>query len=287
MIQEIKDIYKYCKDNNKPMLSSYDSAFWLPYVSNFAVYDRMFVKMFRSWFPMDQVGELGDISDDFAADVRSWLTINDKRYSELFRIQTLPDNEKYSLTDNVYEHEVIGKETNNSGSNVKGAETITDESENIYGLQTDTEEREKVYGEQVDDEDKSLTYGTTQKTTTNGTSAFNESGFSDTDRTVEDGNTHTDSEDNSYTHGTHTDTEENTYTRGGHTDELTNTQLRSQRTDTHTDTGTEETERTRSGNIGVMTVDQMLEIHKNVWVDFSFYKLIFEEIARELLRGCY
>ena len=49
--------------------------------------------------------------------------------------------------------------------------------------------------------------------------------------------------------------------------------------------GSETVTRDRAGNIGVRTVDEQLEIHKRVWVDFSFYEIIFAEITRELLRG--
>ena len=342
MIQTIKDIYDYRREDNSPMLSPFEPAgdidFWKPYRDNFPYFDRLFMKKYRSWFPMDQEGDIEEVAIDFAYDVKSWLMINDKRYSELFRIQTIEDDEKYSLTDNVYEHEVIDKDTSSSGSNIKGQETITDTAENKYaaqsdsesksrtigqqsdseskslsvGQQSDSESKSLVHGQQVIDEDKSKTYGAATKTTENGTSAFNESGYSDTDRSVESDAVHTDTEDNSvtngehtdtetnsythgshtdtetnsYTHGSHTDTETNSYTHGAHTDNLSNTRVDSQRTDTSIGTGSEDVERTRTGNIGVRTVDEMLNIHKDMWVDFSFYEMIFAEITRELLRGC-
>lgn len=286
MLYEIKDIYNYQKSINTPMLSDYPSDFWEAYRLNSAYFDRIFMKKYRSWFPMDQEGSLPDIAEDFSGDVYAWLMVNDKRYSELFRINDITDDEKYSLTDNVYEHEIIDRDTTSSGSNIKGSETITDTAVNQYGQQSDSESKSSVYGQQVIDEDISKTYGTATKTTENGTSAFNESGYSDTDRSVETDATRTDTEDNSVTHGSHTDTESNSYTHGSHTDDLTNTRVDGQRTDTSSGSGTEDVERTRSGNIGVRTVDEMLNIHKDMWVDFSFYEMIFAEIARELLRGC-
>lgn len=289
MLQEIKDIYNYRRDDNSPMLSTYEPSgldFWKSYRDNFAYFDRIFMKKYRSWFPMDQDGTLQEISEEFAEDVKGWLMINDKRYSELYRIQTITDDEKYSLTDNVYEHEIIDRDTSSSGSNVKGQETITDTATNQYGQQSDSESKSAAYGQKTIDEDISKTYGAATKTIENGTSAFNESGYSDTDRSVESDATRTDTEDNTVTHGSHTDTETNSYTHGSHTDNLSNSRTEGQRTDTSTGTGTEDVERTRSGNIGVRTVDEMLNIHKDMWVDFSFYEMIFAEITRELLRGC-
>lgn len=292
MLYEIKDIYKYNKEESEKMLSAFTSAvdpendFWKPYRDNYGHFDKIFMKKYRSWFPMDQEGTLEDIAEEFAEDVENWLTINDKRYTELYRIQTIEDDEKYSLTDNVYEHELIEKDTSSSGSNVKGSETITDTAQNQYGQQSDSESKSLSVGQQADSESKSKTFGAATKTIEEGTSAFNESGYSDTNKSVETDATHTDSETNGYTHGSRSDSETNSYTHGSHTDNLSNTRVDGQRTDTSTGTGSEDIERTRSGNIGVRTVDEMNEIHHRFWVDFSFYEMIFAEIARELLRGC-
>lgn len=292
MLYEIKDIYDYNKEENNEMLSSFVSSvdpehsFWEPYRDNYKKFDRMFMKKYRSWFPMDQEGTLADIAEGFSDDVENWLTINDKRYTELYRMQIIPDDEKYSLTDNVYEHEVIDRDTSSSGSNIKGSETITDTARNQYGQQSDSESKSLSRGQQSDSESISKSFGAATKTIESATSAANESEYSNTDRTVESDAARTDGETNSYTHGSRSDSESNSYTHGSHTDDLTNTRVDGQRTDTSSGTGSEDVERTRSGNIGVRTVDEMLNIHKDTWVDFSFYEMIFAEIARELLRGC-
>lgn len=290
MLYEIKDIYNYNKEESKKMLSMFSSSeendFWKPYRDNYEFFDRIFMKKYRSWFPMDQEGTLEEVSEEFAYDVWAWLKINDKRYSELFRINDITDDEKYSLTDNVYEHEIIDRDTSSSGSNIKGSETITDTAVNQYGQQSDSESKSLSRGQQSDSESISKSFGAATKTIESGTSAANESEYSNTDRTVESDAARTDGETNSYTHGSRSDSESNSYTHGSHTDDLTNTRVDGQRTDTSSGSGTEDVERTRSGNIGVRTVDEMLNIHKDMWVDFSFYEMIFAEIARELLRGC-
>lgn len=290
MLYEIKDIYNYNKEESKKMLSMFASSeendFWEPYRNNHEFFDRIFMKKYRSWFPMDQEGTLAEVSEEFAYDVWAWLKINDKRYSELFRINDITDDEKYSLTDNVYEHEIIDRDTSSSGSNIKGSETITDTAVNQYGQQSDSESKSLSRGQQSDSESISKSFGAATKTIESATSAANESEYSNTDRTVESDAARTDGETNSYTHGSRSDSESNSYTHGSHTDDLTNTRVDGQRTDTSSGSGTEDVERTRSGNIGVRTVDEMLNIHKDMWVDFSFYEMIFAEIARELLRGC-
>ena len=292
MLYEIKDIYDYNKEENNEMLSSFvssvdpENSFWEPYRNNYKKFDRMFMKKYRSWFPMDQEGSLAEIAEEFADDVENWLTINDKRYTELYRMQIIPDDEKYSLTDNVYEHEIIDRDTSSSGSNIKGSETITDTATNQYGQQSDSESKSLSRGQQSDSESISKSFGAVTKTIESGTSAANESSYSNTDISTESDAARTDGETNSYTHGSRSDSESNSYTHGSHTDSLSNSRTEGQRTDTSTGSGTEDVKRTRSGNIGVRTVDEMLTIHKNTWVDFSFYEMIFAEIARELLRGC-
>ena len=286
MLVEIRDIYKYQKEVPAPMLSNHTADYWAPYRNNYTYYDRIFKKKYASFFPFDQEGDVEDVAADFSDDVKAWLMMNDKRYAELFRINTIQDDEKYSLTDNVYEHEVIEKDTSSSGTNIKGSETITDTTENIYGSQIITEDMEKVHGQQLVEVDGTITQGAGEKNTENSTSAYNDSGYEPTDKTVETEEARTETTNMDTTHGAHTDTEDNSITHGAHTDNLSNTRVDGQRTDTVNGTGSEDIERTRSGNIGVRTVDEMLDIHKNMWVDFSFYDLIFSEIARELLRGC-
>ena len=285
MIQEIKDIYNYRRDDGSAMLSTYDSDFWKPYRDNFAYYDRLFMKKYASWFPLDQEGDLENVAIDFAYDVKSWLMINDKRYSELFRINVIPDDKHYSLTDNVYELETIQKSTSNSGTFTKGSEQITDNGSNQYGAQSDSEGKSKTFGQQIIDHDTSESIGQATKTTENGTSAFNQTGYSDTDKTTEVDAAKSNTINVDITNGSHTDSETNSYTHGAHTDTISNTRVDGQRQDSSSDSGTESVTRERAGNIGIKDVAQILGDQRDFWVDFSFYELIFSEIARELLRG--
>ena len=285
----INDIYIYNRDNNKPMLSNFTSGqsvdFWKPYKDNYTYFDRLFRRMYKSWFPMDQEGPIDEVSDEFAADVKSWLMINDKRYSELYRIQTIPDDDKYSLTDNVYETERINKSGEHESTFNKGAQTISDSGSHAYAAHTDTQDNERSYGSQTIEIDETSTQGSTGKTTTNSVSAFNDSGFQNADKSEEDIDSRTDTIDKSEVHGSHTDTEDLSTTYGAHTDTDSNTRQEGSRQDSETGEDSETISRQRSGNIGVKTVSQMLDDQKNTWINFSFYEIIFSEITRELLRG--
>lgn len=292
MLYEIKDIYNYNKEENTKMLSGFTSSvdsthdFWKPYRDNSAYFDRMFKKMFSSWFPFDQEGELADVSEDFAEDVKAWLMINDKRYSELYRIQTIADDEKYSLTDNVYEVETIEESGEHSSEFNKGAQTDTEDLERVKGSQTDTQDNERVKGQEQIDTDATNTTGSTGKTITNSVSAFNDSTFSNADKSEEEDDSRTDTVDQTVTDGQRTDTEDLSTTYGQRTDTEDNSRVSGARTDTDSGSDSKTIERNRSGNIGVKTVSQMLDDQFKTWDAFNFYNLIFNEIARELLRGC-
>mgnify|MGYP003303867605 CR=1 FL=1 len=260
MLYEIKDIASYNKEENKMMLSNYDADFWKPYRDNYNYFDRLFMKKYRSWFPMDQEGDLEEVATDFTFDVKAWLMINDKRYSELYRIQTIPDDDKYSLTDNVYESENISESGEHSNTFNKGE-------------QTDTEDLSATKGSEQIDTDATNTQGATGKTITNSVSAFNDSSFSNADKSVEADDSRQDVIDQTVVDGERTDTEDNSRTSGARED-----------TDSGTDSKT--IERLRTGNIGVKTVVQMLGEQWETWGLMNFYDMIFHEIARELLRGC-
>lgn len=236
-VYTVDDIYAQNKKDNKMMLSPYPSDFWKPYRDNNAYFDRRFKILFKSWYPYEQETDEGreSVADDFRYDVYAHLMANDKRYSELYRIQTIPDNEAYTLTNNV---------------------DYTEEYE-------ETNSRDTTYnkGQQIDSEDLSATQGAQDIDTTNSKSAFNESDFTNTDKSEIDQGARTDTEDNERTYGAREDS----------TDE----------------DGTKNYTLHKVGNMGVQDVNSMLQRHWDGWANlFDFYKLIFDEIARDLLRGC-
>ena len=289
MLQEIKDIYNYRREDNSPMLSPYEPSgdidFWKPYRDNFAYFDRMFMKKYRSWFPMDQEGDIEEVSIDFAYDVKSWLMINDKRYSELYRMQSIPDDNKYSLTDNVYEHETVETAFGKKVTFNKGEQEIKDEGSTDYALHETTDNRTLSYGIHETETGVTENLGATEKTTENSTSAYNESEYTPVDKTVVSDDAIENGTTTEYTDKAHEDTDNRTIQSKAHKDETVNTRTDGEREDTTEDSGSERVTRDRSGNIGVRTVDEMLTIHKDTWVDFSFFEMIFADIARELLRG--
>lgn len=287
-VYTIKDIQKYTKDHNVKMLSEYDANFWAGYKANSAYFDRLFMKRFTSWYPFDQDPEetLESIQQDFTYDVYAHLMANDKRYSELWRVNVIPDNDAYSLTNNV-DYTESYEETNGRDIDfTKGQQIDSEDLSMTKGQQIDSEDLSMTKGQQIDSEDLSTTHGAQGEDTTNSTSAYNTNTFQNTDKTEVDKDSYEDTEDNERTYGSRTDTEDNERTYGSRTDTEDNERTYGQRKDSTEETGSKDYTLHKVGNMGVQTVDDMLLKHWDNWTMFDFYGFVFDEIARDLLRGC-
>ena len=284
----VKDIYLSAKDNGRKLLSEYGGDFWAGYKANYQYFDRLFMKKYTSLIPLDQDYEEGvqSIQEDFSYDVYAWLLSNDKRYSELFRINSIPDNAAYSLTNNVDYTESTQRTTNRDIEFNKGAQADSDEGFIAYGQQQIDDDKSKTYGSQQVDEDISRAFASRNDSDTKSTSAYYDTGFAPVDKHDIIQGQHTDTEDNQYVYGQHIDTEDNQLVYGAHRDDKTNLHNEGARKDTTDDDTSEEITMHKVGNMGVQTVDDMLLKHWDNWNLFDFYGLIFEDIAKNLLRGC-
>lgn len=224
MLKTVKDMYKYSSENNTQLLSDYDADFWNDYITNYQVYDKLFCRLYRSWFYFLQEHDqtTAEITSDFTEDVYAHLMLNDKKYSELFRIQVI-DDDVYSLLDNYDMHEVMDKDTTSNNTNTYGQRQDGDN----YAQQTNTSTKEVA--------------------------PFDDNSFNNESRVTE-------------VMGGHNDT----HTKGSQEDTLNNT-------------GTEDYELHRYGNIGVATATDMMDKARKFWTPWQFYEMIFRDIARELL----
>lgn len=260
----VRDMYKQAQTLQKELLSDYVPSlipaedFWKEYRDNYGDFDRYFMKKYASLIPLFQedYDNISDLLSGWRNDVYALLQANKKRYIELWRVNTIPDDEKYSLTNNVDYTETTDRNvTFNKGQQINSLDGETN------------------YGQQVVDDDKEFNYNTTNtqgSTTTNSTSAYNDSGYTATDKSETDINAFTDTQDNSLTYGSHKDERDDEYTEGAREDSTE-----------------EDTTIHKVGNMGVQDVNSMLTRQWSNWADrFKFYDLIFEDIAKNLLRGC-
>lgn len=224
MLKTVKDMYKYSSENTTQLLSDYSADFWSDYITNYQVYDKLFCRLYRSWFYFLQEHDqtIAEITTDFTEDVYAHLMLNEKKYSELYRIHVI-DDDTYSLLDNYDMHEVMDKDTTTSG--------------------TDT------FGQRIDSD----SIGAQENTLTNKVAPFDSADFNNERQAVESNGTRADS-----------------HTKGS-------------QEDSHSGSGTEDYELHRYGNIGVATATDMMDKARKFWTVWEFYKMIFKDIARELL----
>ena len=191
-IKTIKDLYDYAVENNEDLLGTWQSSFvdedfWLPYSLNSTVYDRAFCTKYKNWYFFDQTGEetVEEVYERFVEAVTDFLTLNDKKYHELYRVELLTIDPKtilsdYTLTKEKEEERIIDRDyisgaRQDSGSETLGSRTDTTtnqvmafnsntfvdsgKSTDVSGQQLNSSTMNK--GSQTDNEDVTDTLGST------------------------------------------------------------------------------------------------------------------------------
>ena len=237
MMRTIKEIYKYDRDNDHsllPLLSETEDFDWWNNIYTDGTHefiDELYARLYNSYkfytIYDDNDYDAERASEDFRYAVFELFAKNNKKYTELYRIEVIPDDDAYALTNNYDLHETY------SGSNAaQGASTT--------GQRTD------------------VTIDETGSQTSSGLNKI--TGWNSASENTDNSNTGA--------MGSREDTHQ--FTKGQETDTS-----RSQGTDSHT--------LRRYGNIGVMTIQDMLEKQKNVWLPWSFLQIIFDDICKEYL----
>ena len=230
-VKTVKDLYDYAVENNEELLGNWQSSsseydFWLKYTADSSVYDRAFCNRYKNWYYFDQTGEetIAEIFQRFNEAVTDFLTLNDKKFTELFKVEMLSVQgssvlSDYTITEEVEAERTINREYTSGGRQDSDSETI--------GGRTDT--------------------------TTNQVMAFNSSNFVDSSKSTDVIGSQTNS--SSYTKGEQSDTDDTTDTLGS----------------------SKITSGTNSN-----PYENMLK-YIEAWNGFSFYTMIFREIAAEFL----
>ena len=298
MILTVKEIYDYNREHSYKMLSAYTSSdqevdFWGTYKDNYNYFDRLFMKTYKTFVAFNAEGNAVDeVSDDFRSDVYAWLMANDKRYSELYRIQVLSNDEEPIS----YNYDMVETYTGTSSS-TEGARSDTHSETRNYGAESESITTSETLGAHTDTHNNSNSYGATSGDNVQGSainsnehkvSAYNSSTYIGKDSDNENQGQRTDT----HSEAAHSDTlnltdtfakRENSGTEGrtktAHSDTISGTQGKG----AQTNSGTEGHTLTRKGNIGTQTGADIAMKHQELWTAFSFYKIIFDDIANEFL----
>ena len=309
----VKEIYEYCRDNDLPMLSSYNADFWELYVANYNYFDKLFCNSYKNFmaFANDE-GNVAENTVDWIFDVAAWLKANDKRYSELWRLQGLADID-YSILDPYHITEshsssnsssgtdnIGGRTDTKSASLVYGAKSETDTNSYTHGAKSETDGSTLNYGQDITETESEVNTGAQQNTTENTVSADNVSAYSpkdyvdnnlgsrqDTTESTETRHSRQDTTSGTHTEAQYIDSESKSHGENAHTDTVSDTNIYGAHTNTHQGSETGSKSVTKHGNLGVYSNAKLLSEHTELWTAFNFYKMIFDEIAEEFLRIVY
>ena len=234
-MKTVKELYKIAKTDSNPLFPEFDSEWWTETynVETIEDLDILFTRYYANYEFYSSLEDLfdeytdADAFRDFQQAVYTLFLKNDKKYTELYRIHTIPDNEAYELTNNYDMHESYSGSNSTNGSSITGQRT--DVSIDEIGSQNSSD-LNKVTG-------------------------------------WDSGSENTNTSSNNAV-GSREDTHQ--FTKGQEQDTS-----RIQGSDTHT--------LRRYGNIGVMTVDDLLKKHSDFWLTWDFLQVIFDDICRDYL----
>lgn len=266
MKAKIRDIYTYAKSNNLKLFGNVSAfSFMSEYSSNSVALDYLFNKKFSSFlfitdFPKSAT--LESVYNDFTTAVNAHLVLNNKRYSELYRVQLLADS-AYDIVNNYDLHENVSRETTGSNSLSRGARSDSD----AYGAKSTSDS----YGARTDS--TTVENGAQSSTTEKEVAGFNSPNYVDADK--ESVSIAANTSGGSTTKGAQADT---------HTEQArTDTHTIGAQTESGTNSGNETITSRKYGNIGVQTPADVIGGHIRLWDAFNFYGIIFKELSQEFL----
>lgn len=249
-MKTVNDIYAVAVENSTPLLSNYNSSFWTNYLTNYTYYDRLFRRSYLSfkYFLQQPDATAEEVLSEFTNEVYAHLLINDKKYSELYRLNNLSDS-NYDFTKPYDITETYDGQYEDDGTDSFGSSTNTNT--NVFGSRQDTD---------------SMVTGAQTTTNTNTVSPYDTDEFYNETKNTDAVGGRTDSSTTNVGEQTNTETQaigakENSNHKAG--------------TASHT--------LNRSGYDSKHLPTESLEAHEKFWSMYEFYAYIFSEICAELL----
>lgn len=107
------------------LLSNYSADFWEVYKNNNTHYDNMFARLFKSFVYYDQEDDedVETVTNNFIKCVYDYLLLNDKRLSELWRVNVVPDDENYNILENYFREDIYTANNQTQGASTSGQRT--------------------------------------------------------------------------------------------------------------------------------------------------------------------
>ena len=150
-MKTVKEMYRYSRDNDLKLLSDFDAAFWEEYKLNHARYDKVFSRLYSSFYYIHQEEDftIDVVQSEFSEDVYNFLLINRKKYEELYRIYNISDDD-YKFDNNFSIKTTYSKDSTGSGTFNYGGKTDSVSVTETLGAREDSTNSSQNNSERTD-----------------------------------------------------------------------------------------------------------------------------------------
>lgn len=301
-MKTVKEMYNYSRDNDLKLLSDFDAAFWEEYKLNHARYDKVFSRLYSSFYYIYQEDNfsIDAVQSEFSEDVYNFLLINRKKYEELYRIYNISDDD-YKFDNNFSVKTTFSKDSTGSGSfnygsktdNVSVTETIGAREDSTNSSQNNSE-RTDTYSDTIGAGENTVSSKTGKQDNShvNTVASYNDEDFFNKEKNsdslgerIDESTENISERSNSGEKVTGSESIESTsnFTKGSQSNSNSTIIEKGSYVDSTSNSSNENYTMEKSGLIGNKTSTSLIKEHENYWRLYEFYNRIFSDICSEFL----
>ena len=295
-------MYKYSRDNDLKLLSDFDAAFWEEYKLNHARYDKVFSRLYSSFYYIHQEEDftIDVVQSEFSEDVYNFLLINRKKYEELYRIYNISDDD-YKFDNNFSIKTTYSKDSTDSGTFNYGGKTDSVSVTETLGAREDSTNSSQNNSERTDSYNDTIGAGKTTVSNKTGkqdnshvntVATYNDEDFYNKEKSsdllgerVDESTENITERSNSGEKVTGSESIEtsSTFSKGSQSNSNSSITEKSSYVDSTSNSSNENYTMEKSGLIGNKTSTSLIKEHENYWRLYEFYNRIFSDICSEFL----
>ena len=301
-MKTVKEMYKYSHDNDLKLLSDFDAAFWEEYKLNHARYDKVFSRLYSSFYYIHQEEDftIDVVQSEFSEDVYNFLLINRKKYEELYRIYNISDDD-YKFDNNFSIKTTYSKDSTDSGTFNYGGKTDSVSVTETLGAREDSTNSSQNNSERTDSYNDTIGAGKTTVSNKTGkqdnshvntVATYNDEDFYNKEKSsdllgerVDESTENITERSNSGEKVTGSESIEtsSTFSKGSQSNSNSSITEKSSYVDSTSNSSNENYTMEKSGLIGNKTSTSLIKEHENYWRLYEFYNRIFSDICSEFL----
>ena len=301
-MKTVKEMYRYSRDNDLKLLSDFDAAFWEEYKLNHARYDKVFSRLYSSFYYIHQEKDftIDVVQSEFSEDVYNFLLINRKKYEELYRIYNISDDD-YKFDNNFSIKTTYSKDSTDSGTFNYGGKTDSVSVTETLGAREDSTNSSQNNSERTDSYNDTIGAGKTTVSNKTGkqdnshvntVATYNDEDFYNKEKSsdllgerVDESTENITERSNSGEKVTGSESIEtsSTFSKGSQSNSNSSITEKSSYVDSTSNSSNENYTMEKSGLIGNKTSTSLIKEHENYWRLYEFYNRIFSDICSEFL----